>query len=213
MGTQWGWGGSRSPPAPSAGPDTDPGLRRPPSRSRHRPGCSEPRTYPRPRTHLAGGPTAQAVSNPSKCLGKVTDYAGAARGLPGRRKERPRRLGGALRGRAYAPQLPQRPPGRRRHGGPPGGARLGERDVGMCCYTVTNLADLSGTWNFQCCNRRSPGQSGQADPPDKRGLYLEKLTLLSLCFLFVCFLPFIFVLTFLLSIILRIDSLHSNSTQ
>lgn len=89
-GPRWGWGGSGSPPTPSAGPDPAPSLRRPPPRPPPRPGCSAPSSQPRYPHSPRGRTTALPAPTLSERLGKVTECARAARGLPGKRKERRR---------------------------------------------------------------------------------------------------------------------------
>ena len=62
----------------------------------------------RPHTHLGQGPEAQKAPTQNRRLGKVTQRAGAAWGLPGRRKERRCPWPERLPDRACAPQRPQR---------------------------------------------------------------------------------------------------------
>lgn len=61
-----------------------------------------------PHTHLCQGPEAQEAPTQNRRLGKVTQRADVARGLPGRRKERRCPWPERLPDRACAPQRPQR---------------------------------------------------------------------------------------------------------
>lgn len=118
--------GPRSPP---------PAVQPSPSRWPH----AERRT--RPHTHLGQGAEAQEAPTQNRRLGKVTQRAGAARGLPGRRKER---QSSGQRAYLTAPAHHSAPSGstgwRLQH------ERWGRGRGGVLCHNkVTNRPDLPGS--------------------------------------------------------------------